>query len=484
VLVADEAHLIGVPGRGDAFEVGLTRFSLLNLQAPIIFLSATLPNVEQFAEWLTKLNMRRTAVVESKWRPVEIEDHFVECPSKEWEFNRYVLSQISRIRAKHRDQQILIFVHSIKKGRYIASMLGLPFHWSKLKLEERRKLEERFRKGEIRCMVSTSTLAYGVNLPADVGVIVGAHRGLSLVEPWDLRQMRGRIGRYGLSERGYVYWLLKRDYFDEVRLSVEELPAIRSVLASRLYFHLCSFVAREGMDRGEIERFLSRTFGWLTGAVDRDSVERAFELLERYKVLVGGKPTKLARASALMYVDPIDLAVLKKNLAGKPMTPKLIATAWASIPSFAYDAYIPDTLTIEINLPYSYQTLVANALLRWMRGDELEGVEGSVVRELVGDVERWIAALGIAGVDREYLKLLKVMLEQGVEKELVDLVQIPGVGRKRAKLLAKAGIKSRKEVVARRQLVENLLGKSVGRRVVAAAAAKVGKKSGKVRLVW
>ena len=46
-LVSDESHMLSMYGRGDAFEIGLTRFAQINPEARIIFLSATIPNADE-----------------------------------------------------------------------------------------------------------------------------------------------------------------------------------------------------------------------------------------------------------------------------------------------------------------------------------------------------------------------------------------------------------------------------------------------------
>jgi len=81
-LVADEAHMLSMPRRGDAFEIGLTRFSSINPSSRIIFLSATIPNADELGDWLTTLNGKPTEVVKTDWRPIEQEHFFIKGPSR------------------------------------------------------------------------------------------------------------------------------------------------------------------------------------------------------------------------------------------------------------------------------------------------------------------------------------------------------------------------------------------------------------------
>jgi len=50
------------------------------------------------------------------------------------------------------------------------------------------------RVGGVRIIIATSTLAYGLNLPARVVIIAGMHRGLEEVSELDIIQMCGRSG--------------------------------------------------------------------------------------------------------------------------------------------------------------------------------------------------------------------------------------------------------------------------------------------------
>jgi hypothetical protein len=84
---------------------------------------------------------------------------------------------------------------------------SVAFHNGDLTLEERLAVENAFRKRELRCIVSTSTLSMGVNLPASTVLIVkptkwtkDAKNGWQEVPQTvaEYRNMSGRAGRFGL----------------------------------------------------------------------------------------------------------------------------------------------------------------------------------------------------------------------------------------------------------------------------------------------
>lgn len=464
VLVSDESHMLAMHKRGDAFEIGLTRFAKINSDARIIFLSATIPNAEELGNWLTVLNGKPTEVIKTDWRPVIQEHHFKILPSKFWDFMPAVKSHCTRIIKENEKKQILIFVHSIGIGKMLSKTLDCPFHYSKVTKENRAAYEDAFRRRELNMMISTSTLAYGINLPADVGIIVGGHRGPAMVEPADIKQMAGRIGRYGLSEKGTIYYLFMKWYADDLKKAVMNIPSVKSVLAERIYFHLVSFIAREKMDLKEIKVFLSKTLAAQQGDIS-DALDLALNLLEQYKVIYRKGDiltvSPVGRAAALMYVDPIDLFFLRRSFYNKPMSLTEIAKGFAGIPSLEYDTYVPPELEGEVKMRYGAQTLLATGIYQWLSGKIITDMTTTLIFSFVADIERWITALKMTKLNATYLDNLQMMMKNGVNHQYLELISIPGIGRKRAQNLFNLGIKTKKDLLKNRKVAMNSLGKKL-----------------------
>ena len=288
LIVADESHLLGVEGRGDAFEAGLMRFTSMNKEARIVFLSATMPNAGELAEWLSSLNGKRTEVIETDWRPVKVDYEFIACPDRENRFNSRVNQEIYKAlqEVKAAKEQLLIFVHSIAKGEKISKVFKIPFHNARLPKARRGEIESRFRNGGMVAMVSTSTLAWGINLPADVGIIVGAHRGPTKVDSHDLKQMAGRIGRYGLSEKGRVLFCLKESDMEWVQDEMLSIHDVESRMRDRLAFHICSLVTREGFDTKEkIMEFFKPSLAYIQGRLDEEYIESQVDMMIKVGIL-------------------------------------------------------------------------------------------------------------------------------------------------------------------------------------------------------
>ena len=93
--------------------------------------------------------------------------------------------------------------------------------------------EGAFHCGTISILTATSTLAAGVNLPADVVVIRSPKVGASPLDVGRYRQMVGRAGRAGKGLTGESYILsMPQDYASTMVLLHAPIPPLRSCLAS------------------------------------------------------------------------------------------------------------------------------------------------------------------------------------------------------------------------------------------------------------
>ncbi|MCZ6775446.1 MAG: DEAD/DEAH box helicase, partial [Ignavibacteria bacterium] len=91
---------------------------------------------------------------------------------------------------------------------------GVAFHTSDLDRDERLVIEEQFRQpnSEIRVIAATTTLAMGVNMPAEAVVVVGLEHPNPQDGPQpyfvaEYKNITGRAGRLGLVDRGTSYLL-------------------------------------------------------------------------------------------------------------------------------------------------------------------------------------------------------------------------------------------------------------------------------------
>jgi helicase len=173
---------------------------------------------------------------------------------------------------------------------------GVAFHNADLSSEQRSVVEEAFRRKAIRVLFSTTTLALGVNLPADTVYLEtvkynsGAYGGRPNLEPIsraEFDNMTGRAGRLSgqnkssgkaviLADNDLEREILWNQYIadrecDEFKSAFESVPIdnwILHMVASRL--------ARSEQD---LENILLKTFRNTCGQVGGESLESGLERL-------------------------------------------------------------------------------------------------------------------------------------------------------------------------------------------------------------
>ena len=204
LVVVDEVHLLGDARRGARLEGALLRFRRLNPFARLLCLSATLGNRDEIAAWLGGVGFA------SDWRPVPVSWHRLTYRRATEKPGLLASCVASCARA---GGQSLVFVQSRRRAETLASSLrtaGLAagHHHAGMDAPARRALEDGFRDGTIRTLVSTGTLEMGVNLPARQVVLYDLQRfdgedfvPLGINAAW---QRAGRAGRRGLDPHGEV----------------------------------------------------------------------------------------------------------------------------------------------------------------------------------------------------------------------------------------------------------------------------------------
>lgn len=285
VVVVDEAHLLGDPLRGASLEYVITSLKLLPAPPRFILLSATLGETDQLEDWLkpcdTVLSTLRSPPLQRSLIVVEEGDEIA------IEFQGVVADILA-----NPDASVLIFVYQtavadklardLKGGlREAAGVMGPRSYHSRKSSAQREAVRKAFADGSTRCVVSTTALGMGVNLPATHVVLRDLARGpQGKVRADELIQMSGRAGRG--SRDGHALFILKpKDPWTDTELiealGSDSLPPIRSGLipAERvssfngnqsleppLAESVLSLLARnseEGMNVEELECFIGST---------------------------------------------------------------------------------------------------------------------------------------------------------------------------------------------------------------------------------
>lgn len=355
VIVVDEAHMLGTDDRGATLEFAITEFARKN-SAKIVFLSGTLPNANQIAEWLSVLNKRKTMVLNSTYRAVPLNIHYRRYDTSLNQGTNPIdmFDSIIKICDKNSSDKILVFVHSKNLGKRLVKYIGergleAKFHSADLAASKRKALEKEFKEGSLRLLVATSTLAAGVNLPARRVIIAGVVRGNQLVEKSEIFQMIGRSGRKGIDEQGDAYI-----FFPDNKITlVNEYKKVDNVVSKlfitnddleyhKLAGHILSLIYLEKkLSFDKIWNVLNNTFGACSGKMKSDYLQNTLDRLVSMKFIElvndGYKIRKLGIPSVLFFIDPYDMNVWVKSFsryfAGSLRKDSLVTYYLSLIPS-------------------------------------------------------------------------------------------------------------------------------------------------------
>jgi helicase len=409
-VVIDEVQMIADESRGANLEFILTLLRMRRrdgLEPQVIALSAVIGDTNGLERWLGGRLLRRTE------RPVPLDEGVV-CSNgsfrhldgdggQERAVERYIRPLYGE--GKHRDwviplvrkliqegKQVIVFRETTAETRYgaqyLADALGLPsanealadlpagdpsqasghlrqvlargvaFHNSHLDREERRVIEEHFRRRDtrLRVIVATTTLAMGVNTPASAVVIVGLeHPGPTPYSVAEYKNLVGRAGRLGYAERGASY-LIATSPHEEHQYWQHYISAAPEDLVSRflnadprtLIIRVLVAAGRAGggVSGDEIIEFLESSFGVFQmkqsggGGWDRHGLEHALDDLARHGLVERGEHghfhlTALGRLAgeSAVEVETLIRAVdcLRALRAEEVTDPALIAIVQASV---------------------------------------------------------------------------------------------------------------------------------------------------------
>ncbi|KAG4303783.1 hypothetical protein PORY_002808 [Pneumocystis oryctolagi] len=248
LIIIDEIHLLH-DDRGPVLEAIVARTIRKTEQTfePIrlVGLSATLPNYIDVATFLKVDLEHNLFYFDNSYRPCPLKQEFIGITEKKAIKRLQVMNDVTYEKAiEHAKKfQVLIFVHSRKETAKTAKFIrdkcleeetighilhpdaavreilqseakevsdsnlkdilpyGLGIHHAGMTRADRKSAEELFAAGHIKILVTTSTLAWGVNLPAHSVIIKGTQvyspekgRWVEL-SPQDVLQMLGRAGR-------------------------------------------------------------------------------------------------------------------------------------------------------------------------------------------------------------------------------------------------------------------------------------------------
>ena len=191
-VCVDEAHLLSSPRRGLTLEFLLTSLLCRSMPPRLILLSATLGETTRLVEWLAPCDVIHTT------------DRYPALCKQVWELEanekaeEVVQRRIGEILAEEATS-ILVFVYQTRSAERLADSFAdrqVRAYHAQMNLAQREKTRQAFVTGECRCLITTTALGLGVNLPATHVIVRDlTFPGIGRLEVSELLQMMGRAGR-------------------------------------------------------------------------------------------------------------------------------------------------------------------------------------------------------------------------------------------------------------------------------------------------
>ena len=321
-LVVDEVQSLSADDRGARLEMLLTQVLVSADPPQVIALSASLDELNELDRWL------KAELVMSTERPIPLTQAVCDPtghatvidPDGQRSLRQMVPAQIDReslllalceqlvgqgsqvlvFRAGIRDtvetaRQLRERFHAHGLPRHIAERInelddsdavadlrldlasGVAFHNADLTHAERQLVEAAYRAGDVRVLVSTTTLAMGVNLPSDVVIVADSRRFLPARGGWgqaqttvaEYRNAAGRAGRLGQRSAGMAILLadtaVERHQLVNAYL-LGQVEPVRSQIPRRPFAEVVFSVLSAGLadDEPGVVEFITATLAYRT----------------------------------------------------------------------------------------------------------------------------------------------------------------------------------------------------------------------------
>ena len=533
VVVADEIHLINDPERGPTLEVTLVKFKTFNPNAQIIALSATIKNASELAEWLG------AELVMSDWRPVPLREGVYADGEVFFTDNtkRVLVQEGEPVHALVKNAlesggQCLVFVNTRKSSESLATHLGptvkasggyqqkelaaaskrlvgeqdeptamgarlgkciksgCAFHHAGLTSAQRKLVESNFRRGVIRCIVATPTLAAGINLPARTVIVRDVRRfdaniGRTMIPVLEVKQMCGRAGRPRYDKYGEAILVAKDDEEKSLLLDTYLLgeneniysklgtePAIRS--------HVLALIATKAASTIEdLTAFFHKTF--LSHQTDvtylDDTISNVVDFLRSEGMLRDEenlRATLFGKHVSDLYIDPQSATILREAL--RKYTPGHgfgLLHAVCAVPDMQqlylrqsdyswiedFESEVSGQLLLDPPEDLTkYELFLSEIKTAKLLSDWISETHENDIAESFGvgpgdirnkmELAEWLihgtvrlAELFNKDAVDEALEL-RTRIRYGIRTELLELVKLRGIGRVRARALHDRGLKT------------------------------------------
>ena len=468
LVVIDEVHMIGSKGRGLSLELFISRLLKLKPQIDVLAMSAVIENVGDLAQWICG---RRSSLAQSDWRPTERRTFYLrrngavfELPGltdtglrlEPWKSAKDAIARLvcqfaaggvspvlvvetqrryaesaaeaifkklspetevsrecfaAREMAAVQARRLLGSSHLL--GKYVST--GVAYHHAGLPQDVSTSIEELARRGYLRAVCSTTTLAEGIDLPFRSVIIPHVYLAdQQLMSTALLQNVIGRAGRADVSITGTAVVLeagtAVSAYAESALLkNIGRRHAVRSNLSAlktdpkshedwdhylRLQAQLMGLLLDETLEDEQASEFSKACFAAIAGQVRPQALQGAFtSILDQ---MLTADPPMATRASPYRLTEYGKVAGIGGLSASSNRL--LLRELGAEIRNkgtwFTREAWLDRHLTVEltkrlselVHVPLEALTL---CLDRWERNFN------SITRDWMhGDQASWKNALG------------------------------------------------------------------------------------------
>lgn len=378
---------------------------------------------------------------------------------------------------------------------------GSAFHHAGLKPEQRKLIEQSFKSNLIKVICSTPTLAAGVNLPARRVILRDVKRfesglGSSFIPVSEYKQCAGRAGRPQFDDYGEAVLLAKtlgesKSLFDRyIKASPEPIFSKLGNQAALRFHILASIAGGYVHDMNDTFEFLSHTFLSHQRLIPNllDTIGDVFEFLTKEGFIEKNgfrfHATAFGQCTSRLYIDPVSSIVIRDGLqkihTGKSFSSVGILHMLACCPDspllkpgksdtsdieFFMNNYQDELFMTTKELPalenfilYLSVSKTTMMMTQWIEEEQEETIcdqfnigPGDIYRHLESNLWLLHAALTFSELFNFAnltwpLAHLKNRVKYGIKEELIELTQIKGIGRIRARILFDKGYKNFKDL--------------------------------------
>lgn len=399
---------------------------------------------------------------------------------------------------------------------------GIAFHNAGVTRKQLQLIENAFRERKLKVLVATPTIFSGVNLPAFRVIMSSVYRytefGMTPLPVREVTQALGRAGRFGFDSEGEGILIAKNEleYHDLLMnyfLAPEEDIHSQLGIEPILRTHLLALIAsRFVYDFSSLKEFFSKTFYAFQFQDISQLMQKLESLVQELEEMnfieiadASFTATALGKRVSELYLDPLSahklLEGMQKELNEFGALFLLVNTSeffpYFSIPKRQEQAVFLKMLEQKHLLPIDVdqeqffdlqltQKFNSSLLLHdWISEKPEEvilkkfSVQPGIIRTKLEIID-WLAYASVELAKLQNLKqniplLLKLRkrLKYGIKEELLELVELRGIGRVRARKLFNARIRTVSDL---KRITLTDLSKILGEKLAKSIKTQLGQK--------